>query len=164
MRSNSANSLSPQPLVTLSVVEGRACRRASKVEGRRDDTEPSSVLICFVTPQPSLRSRHPERSRRVKGEGRRATGDPEAKTPQCHPERSRRAKGERRDTEAKARRRCRDWTGATYVRGCLIWSRHSPDHKREIAVAKAIVVRKSAARKGVRVRLPAIPKQCHPER
>jgi hypothetical protein len=61
-------------------------------------------------------------------------------------------------SQAPQRRRCRDWTGAAYVSSRLIGSRHSPDHKREGAVAKAIVVRKSAARKGVRVRLPAIPK------
>jgi hypothetical protein len=67
-------------------------------------------------------------------------------------------------SQAPQRRRCRDWTGAAYVSSRLIRSRHSPDHKREDAVAKAIVVRKSAARKGVRVRLPAIPKPCHPER
>jgi hypothetical protein len=51
--------------------------------------------------------------------------------------------------------RCRDWTGAAYVERA-IGSRHSPDHKRD-AVAKAIVVRKFAARKGVRVRVPVIP-------
>ena len=53
-------------------------------------------------------------------------------------------------------RRCRDWTGAAYVVNVrdMVKAQSGPQTD---AVAKAIVVRKSVAREGVRVRLPVIP-------
>jgi hypothetical protein len=53
------------------------------------------------------------------------------------------------------KRRCRDWTGAAYgVIDATVMAQSGPQTRE---VAKAIVVRKSVAREGVRVRVPAIP-------
>lgn len=52
--------------------------------------------------------------------------------------------------------RCRDWMGAAYIAASdRVKAQSGPQTD---AVAKAIVVRKSVAREGVRVRLPVIPK------
>ena len=60
-------------------------------------------------------------------------------------------------SQAPTRRRCRDWTGAAYV-GEMHDKVKAQSGPQTDAVAKAIVVRKSVAREGVRVRLPVIPR------
>jgi hypothetical protein len=52
--------------------------------------------------------------------------------------------------------RCRDWTGAAYGPTTTVKAQSRP--RTPMAAAKAEVVRKFAAREGIRVRAPVIPR------